>query len=139
MDYMEKIINAASGEPDTEDCTTIAELLEERNKTEVTKDEEKAEIRMWADWAATTVKTADSLTHEGVRGVYMRPLTNAFVLVFSGIHKLAYMLGVKAAERYDPESERMPFVYEFKYRGITFEERAANHIPCPEEYKDAQY
>lgn len=137
-DNMEKIITAASGDSDMEN-SQIRELFGKINKAEVTKSEEEAEIRMWADWAAMTNKITDGLSYKGIHGVSIEPLSTKCVMIHNNIYKLAHILCTKVKESYNPNREYFPFKCEFQYRGITFEQLSSEHITCPDEYRDTIY
>lgn len=120
----------------SDDTKKVINALQARNEGEITRDEEKDEIRTLTDWSVTTFKIFEALRREGIHNIRMAP-SFYIMQVYQGIYKLAYYLGAKVIERYNPESEDYPFVYEFEYQGVVFRFISAEHINCPEEYKDA--
>jgi hypothetical protein len=115
------------------------ESTETTELTVRTEDEEKRDISVWAGQFVTELLMLEKLAGE-MRGISMEVtgVDEKRVLVFEGIYKLAHMLGVKVHERYEPNYDDFPFVFEFKYKSVTFRSIWKEHIKCPEEYIDAK-
>ena len=113
--------------------------MESTETTVRTEDEEKRDISVWAGQFVTELLMLEKLAGE-MHGISMEVtgVDEKRVLVFEGIYKLAHMLGVKVHERYEPNHDDFPFVFEFKYKSVTFRSIWKEHIKCPEEYIDAK-
>lgn len=96
------------------------------------------ELRKWADRAAQAAKEEYILDYKEIHGIRMTLIGQKKILVFGEIYRLAHILGVRVKERYEPERELTPFIYEFEYNGITFRHISAEHTTVPAEYADAK-
>lgn len=132
-DNMEKIITAAS---DTRN--TVEKLFQCMNEAEITAEEEQAEIKMWTDWSITTLNILKGTQNLGIHNIRMTPEFDG-ITVYEGIYKLAHFLGAKVKESYNSARGSFPFDYKFEYNGKVFHSISAEHITCPEEYRDAIY